>query len=55
MLWIIWGAAGLVCLYSIAFGVTLWKQKNKSGAIVVIMLSVVSLILPYFTYVKNLF
>jgi hypothetical protein len=52
MIYLIWGMVILVCFYSLAFGVTLWKQKNKPGSIVVILLSITSLILPYFTYVK---
>jgi hypothetical protein len=52
MLFVIWGGVVLVSMYSLAFGVTLWKQKNKPGAIVVILLSFSSLVLPYFTYVK---
>ncbi|MGA9227946.1 MAG: hypothetical protein WB217_16490 [Mesobacillus sp.] len=52
MIFLIWGAVALICFYSILFAVTLWKQKNKPGSIVVIMLSIGCLVLPYFTYIK---
>jgi hypothetical protein len=48
----LWGGVTVVCIYSLAFGVTLWRQKNKIGSIAVILLSAGCLVLPYFTYVK---
>ncbi|MGV2940056.1 hypothetical protein AB5I83_10735 [Mesobacillus sp. LC4] len=42
----------MVSLYSLAFAVTIWKQKNRAGAVVVGLLSMAVLILPYFTYLK---
>ncbi|UYZ21341.1 hypothetical protein [Mesobacillus jeotgali] len=52
MIFLIWGAVLLVSLYSFAFAVTIWKEKNKAGAIVISVLSISILILPYFTYIK---
>lgn len=52
MIVLIWGAVLLVSVYSFVFAVTIWKEKNKAGAIVVSLLSVAVMILPYFTYIK---
>ena len=52
MIFLIWGTVILVSLYSFALAVTIWKQKNKVGAIVISFLSLTILILPYFTYIK---
>ncbi|TCN21373.1 hypothetical protein [Mesobacillus foraminis] len=41
-----------VVIYSCGFALSLWKQKNKPGAFVIVVLSVIALVLPYFTYIK---
>lgn len=55
MIFWIWGGVILVSLYSFAFAVTIWKRKNRLGAIVISLLSISILILPYFTFLKGTF
>jgi hypothetical protein len=43
----------LVFLYTMGFAITLWKKKNKMGAVAVFLLASFSLVLPYFTYFKT--
>ncbi len=52
MTYIIYLAVIGVVIYTWGFALSLWRQKNKSGAIVVVVMSVIALVLPYFTYIK---
>lgn len=49
---LVWVSVVMISVYSLAFAVTLWKQKNRIGSIGVIVLSCACLVLPYFTYVQ---
>ncbi len=42
----------IITLYTFGFAVTLWKEKQKGGAIVVTFLSLLIIILPYFSIFK---
>lgn len=37
----------IITLYTFGFAVTLWKAKQKSGAIVVTFLSMLIIVLPF--------
>ncbi|MBT2758230.1 hypothetical protein J7E71_20395 [Mesobacillus foraminis] len=52
MIFIIYLAVIGVVIYSCGFALSLWKQKNKPGAVVVVLMSMLALALPYLTYVK---
>lgn len=39
----------LITLYTLGFAITLWKEKQKSGAIAVIILSLLIITLPFFS------
>ncbi|WP_218962739.1 hypothetical protein [Fredinandcohnia onubensis] len=42
----------IMFLYTIMFSVSLWKDKNKSGSIVVFGLAIIIAIGPFFTIFK---
>jgi len=50
---ILWLVNISVVLYTIGFGHSLWKKKNKIGASAVFMLACLALLLPYFTYFRS--
>ncbi|CAM3905987.1 hypothetical protein [Mesobacillus thioparans] len=50
MVLIMWIAIALIILYYFLLGITLWRQKNKIGSIVVILLSLACIALHYFSY-----
>jgi len=50
---IIWFFIVVVVLYTIGFGHSLWKKKNKIGASAVFILACLALLLPYFTYFRS--
>lgn len=50
---ILWAGIIVVVLYTIGFGHTLWKKKNKLGALAVFMLACLAILLPYFTYFRS--
>lgn len=35
-----------ICIYSISFGVWTWKNNNKFGAFMIMLISLISLALP---------
>ncbi|WP_158553556.1 hypothetical protein [Peribacillus saganii] len=39
-------------IYTVGFSVALWKEKNKRGAVAVIMLAVAIAVLPFFVFGK---
>lgn len=41
LLAIIW-----ICIYSISFGIWTWKNKNKFGGMMIMLISLISLVLP---------
>ena len=43
--------AALVALYTILFALENWKEKNRSGAIAIILLALVELCLPFYLLV----
>lgn len=50
MVVIMWIAIALIILYYVLFGITLWRQKNKIGSIVVIFLALACIGLHYISY-----
>ncbi|WP_157081500.1 hypothetical protein [Neobacillus soli] len=38
-----------ITAYTIGFGITLWKEKQKFGAVAVFFLSLALLVLPFFS------
>jgi uncharacterized membrane protein len=42
----------IITLYTFGFAITLWKEKQKSGAIAVTFLSLLIMTLPFFTIFK---
>lgn len=39
----------VIALYTLGFAVTLWKEKQKSGAITVFVLALILVVLPFFS------
>lgn len=51
---IIFASAIAVFLYTMGFAISIWKQKNKVGAIAVSILACIAIVLPYFvTFVSK--
>lgn len=50
MVVIMWIAIALIIMYYLLFGITLWRQKNKIGSIVVIFLALACIALHYISY-----
>lgn len=42
----------IITLYTFGFAVTLWKEKQKTGAIAVTFFSLLIMILPFFSIFK---
>jgi hypothetical protein len=40
-------------IYTFGFGVTLWKEKQKTGALAVFFLVLAMAVLPFFSILKN--
>ncbi|SEM60598.1 hypothetical protein SAMN05192533_10444 [Mesobacillus persicus] len=47
---LIWISVFVIFLYTMGFAFSLWKKKNKVGAIAVTFLAFSALVLPYFSY-----
>lgn len=50
MVVIMWIAIGLIIIYYLLFGLTLWRQNNKIGSVVVIFLALACIALHYISY-----
>jgi hypothetical protein len=48
----LWFIIILMVSYSVAFSISLWKDKNKSGAVVIMVFALFILIAPYFVLMK---
>jgi hypothetical protein len=53
MIILLWLLVIMVFLYTMGFALSLWKNKNKIGAIAVFFLAVFAIVLPYLTYFKT--
>jgi 4-amino-4-deoxy-L-arabinose transferase-like glycosyltransferase len=42
----------IVFVYTAGFGVSLWKEKNKAGSVVVFLVALVVVVTPFFTLLK---
>ncbi len=42
----------ITTLYAVGFSISLWKDKNKPGSIVVFGLALIIAIAPFFTIIK---
>ncbi|MCH1627374.1 hypothetical protein [Fredinandcohnia quinoae] len=41
-----------VFIYTVGFSISLWKDMNKIGSIMVFILALVVIIVPFFTIIK---
>jgi hypothetical protein len=52
MEYVTWALAVVMFFYSASFSVTLWKEKNKPGSIVIMIFALFTAVGPYFVMMK---
>jgi hypothetical protein len=52
MTFAMWVMIILMTVYSAAFSISLWKNKNKGGSLFIMLLALFILIAPYFILFK---